>query len=815
MQVPRATYRLQFNEHFLLTDALALVPYLHELGISHIYSSPLFKAAPHSVHGYDVCDFSRLNPEIGTETDLGKLVNALREKKMGLVLDIVPNHMGIASPENLWWQDVLKNGRASKFASHFDINWESSDPKLHGKILIPILDDDYEKVLERSELKIEKQNGEFVLRYFENKFPLAPNSIPQNCSIDQLNSNRIALDELIQKQNYLLAFRHDGDLKLNYRRFFAVSTLAAIRVEDEKVFNDVHALLRKWIERGWLDGLRVDHPDGLRDPENYLRHLRNLAPDLWIVVEKILQPHESLPDSWPVQGTTGYDFLNQANGLFINPASEKILTDFYSEFTGEQANSGKLVQEKKKLVLKTLFTTEVNRLTELTVEIAARHPAYKNFPREQLREALIEFAASFPIYRTYIRVSENFVSAADLHFVNQAVAKAKKLRADLASELFDFLSGIMLLLFRGELENEFVARFQQLTSPVMAKGVEDTLFYCLNRFASINEVGGNPEKLGVSMEEFHKFCGELQTRWSNSMLCSSTHDTKKSEDVRARMNLLSEIPNEWRETVLRWSKINERHHKNNFPDRNMEYLFYQTLVGAWPISLERILAFMEKASCEAKQHTDWNDRNVEYDAALKHFVEVTLDDENFVGDFENFISSLSEAAQIVSLAQTLIKLTAPGAPDIYQGNELWEFSLVDPDNRRPVDFEIRKQLLAEIKNPSAEKIWKRRDEGLPKLFLIQKILQLRARRPEIFSGNYEPLFVREKKTDRVFGFIRGAEIIAIVPRFTIESKNNWNDSALKLPSGNWHNEFAGGKFAGEITVAELFKKFPVALLIRE
>ena len=814
MQVPRATYRLQFNEHFLLTDALALVPYLHELGISHIYSSPLFKAAPHSVHGYDVCDFSRLNPEIGTEADLEKLVNLLREKKMGLILDIVPNHMGIASPENLWWQDVLKNGRTSKFANHFDINWESSDPKLRGKILAPILGDSYKKILERGELKIGKENDEFILCYFENKFPLMPNSIPQNCSIKQINSNRVALDELIQKQNYLLAFRRDGDSKLNYRRFFAVSTLAAIRVEDENIFNDVHALLRKWIERGWLDGLRVDHPDGLRDPENYLRRLRSLAPDLWIVVEKILQPREPLPDSWPVQGTTGYDFLNQVNGLFINPASEKNLTDFYSEFTGEQADSRKLVQEKKKLVLKTLFTTEVNRLTELLVEIAARHPAYKNFPREQLREALIEFAASFPIYRTYIRASENFVSAADYHFVNEAVAKAKKLRADLASELFDFLSGIMLLLFHGKLENEFVARFQQLTGPVMAKGVEDTVFYCLNRFASINEVGGNPEKFGVSVEEFHKFCGELKTRWPNSMLCSSTHDTKKSEDVRARMNLLSKIPNEWRETVLRWSKMNECHRKKNFPDRNMEYLFYQTLVGAWPILLERILAFMEKASCEAKRHTDWNERNSEYDSALKNFVTAALNEENFKNDLEKFVGSLAEAAQINSLAQTLIKLTAPGAPDIYQGNEIWDLSLVDPDNRRPVDFETRKQLLAEIKNLSAEKIWKRRDEGLPKLFLIQKVLQLRARRPEIFVGNYEPLFVRGEETDRVFGFILGAETISIVPRFTIESKNNWNDSALKLPSGNWRNEFTEENFVGEITVAELFKKFPVAFLLK-
>jgi (1->4)-alpha-D-glucan 1-alpha-D-glucosylmutase len=826
MICPRATYRLQFNEHFRLTDALALVPYLHELGISHIYSSPLFKAAPHSVHGYDVCDFTQINPEIGTEADLEKFVRALHAKKMGIVLDIVPNHMGIASPENSWWWDVLKNGRVSKFANHFDINWESSDEKLHGKILVPILGDDYEKVIERGELKIERENGEFFLRYFENKFPLAPNSVSQNCSVEQLNSNHAALDELIQKQNYLLAFWRDGDLKLNYRRFFAVSTLAAVRIEDEKVFNDVHALLCKWIERGWLDGLRVDHPDGLRDPENYLRRLRSLAPDLWIVVEKILQPKEELPESWPVQGTTGYDFLNQVNDLFIDSANEKVLTDFYSKFTGEPTDSGAIVQEKKQLVLETLFTTEVNRLVEMLIQIAPNHAAFQQFSREQLRGALIECAASFPIYRTYARAGENFISENDFQFVEQAAAKAKELRPDLAPELFDFLSGMMLLLFRDQnsgagfqpaplLQNEFVARFQQLTSPVMAKGVEDTAFYCLNRFASINEVGGDPGKFGVSAVEFHKFCGELQTHWPHTMLASSTHDTKKSEDVRARMNLLSEIPDEWREAVLRWSQMNERHRQNNFPNRNMEYLFYQTLVGAWPISLERILAFMEKASCEAKQHTDWNNRNSEYDDALKIFIVGTLADENFKNDLEKFVASLMKAAQINSLAQTLIKLTAPGVPDIYQGCELWDFSLVDPDNRRPVDFALRRQLLAEAKNLSAEKIWDRRAEGLPKLWLIQKTLKLRERFSDFSNFNYEPIFAAGVNAENIVAFSRGEKVITLVPRFLLKLNNNWQDTSLGLPAGNWRNEFTGENFNGEARAGNLFQKFPVALFVRK
>src|SRR5580692_4894272 len=340
--MPRATYRLQFNEYFRLTDALSLVPYFHELGISHIYASPLFKATAHSGHGYDVCNFGQLNPEIGTEEDLQKLVAALREYEMGLILDIVPNHMGISTSENAWWQDVLKNGRASRFANYFDIQWDSADPKLRGKILLPVLGDHYQHVLQRGELRVQMENGEPNLRYFENKFPLSPDSLPKNFSTEQLNADLPALDALVQKQNYSLVFWGEGDLKLNYRRFFTVSTLAGIRVEEETVFNDVHALLRQWLKKNWIDGLRVDHPDGLRDPKTYLEQLRALAPDLWIVVEKILQPEEQTPEDWPVEGTVGYEFLNQLNGLFIESKNEKMLRDFYFDFTGEPADSGKM-----------------------------------------------------------------------------------------------------------------------------------------------------------------------------------------------------------------------------------------------------------------------------------------------------------------------------------------------------------------------------------------------------------------------------------------------------------------------------------------
>lgn len=811
--IPCATYRLQFNEHFRLADALALVPYFHELGISHLYASPLFKAAAHSVHGYDVCDFGKLNPEIGTEEDLQKLVAALREFDMGLILDIVPNHMGIATHENVWWQDVLKNGHASQFANYFDIQWEPPNPDLHGKTLVPILGDTYEHVLQHGELKVSIENGDPVLCYFENRFPLALDSLSPDFSVEKLNADQHALGDLIKKQNYLLAFWGDGDLKLNYRRFFAVSTLAGVRVEDEVVFKDAHSLLKQWVDKKWLEGLRVDHPDGLREPKQYADRLRALAPDLWIVVEKILQPHEETPENWPVHGTVGYDFLNQLNGLFVDRANEKSLKDFYSDFTGEPADSGKMVREKKRLVLETLFVTEVNRLVELLAQISAGRPAHQKFSREHLREALVEFAACFPIYRTYVRPAEEIVDENDLAYIKETTALAKKSRRDLSLDLFDFLSDLLLLIFHGELEGEFVARFQQLTGPTMAKGVEDTTFYCLNHFLSLNEVGGDPGKFGVSLDEFHQFCQRHSVRCPHSMLTSSTHDTKRSEDVRARLNVLSEIPKEWSEAVLRWSKMNEPHRKNHFPDRNIEYVLYQTLVGVWPISPERLLAYMEKASCESKQHTDWNHRNTEYDQALKNFTLAALANKEFIRDLEKFITSLTEAAQINSLAQTLVKLTAPGVPDIYQGNELWDFSLVDPDNRRPVDFNLRQRFCGEAKMLSAEEVWQRRGEGLPKLWLIQKTLTLRTDHPEIFHGDYTPVYTQGENANHIAAFMRSEKVITVVPRFTHNRAGQL--PALPLPEGNWRNEFTGAIFTGEMDTSKLLEKFPVALLVRE
>ena len=816
MQIPRATYRLQFNEHFRLTDALALVPYFHDLGVSHIYASPLFKAAPHSSHGYDVCDFNQLNPEIGTETDLKKLAERLHDKNMGIILDIVPNHMGIASPENLLWWDVLKNGRASKFAKHFDIDWNSKDKDLRGKVLLPVLGDEYEKVLREKTLQVERQNGDFALRYFNNQFPLADNSIPADFSPEAVNSDPSALDQLIKHQNYRLEFHERGDATLNYRRFFSVSTLAAVRVEVDVIFYDTHSLIRKWLEEGVIDGLRVDHPDGLQDPEAYLHRLRALAPKAWIVVEKILESKESLPASWPVAGTTGYDFLNQLNGLFVNDGQERFFTDFYLQFSCEPTDYATIVREKKRLVLKTLFATELARLTDLLAAITKRRVNRNNYLPTDLQAALAEIVVFFPVYRSYMsEASGSAMSAADMAAIKSAVHKACEARNDLSPTIFSFIQELFFKSKRTEPARQFVARFQQLTGPVMAKGVEDTAFYCFNRFTSLNEVGGDPGNFGVSLDAFHDFMKLQQRNWPNSQLTTSTHDTKRSEDTRARLNVLSEIPELWMQAVRRWSVMNACHRQNNFPDRNAEYLFYQALVGTWPLTVDRMQLYMEKAVHESKQFTNWTNRNLIYEKALQNFISEVLHDPEFTTDLEHFTDAITNSGYVNSLAQTLIKLVAPGVPDIYQGCELWDFSLVDPDNRRPVDFKLRQNLMGEAKLCDAEKIWHRRAEGLPKLWLTHKTLKLRERLPEFSKFDYESLFAEGPHAEKVIAFLRGSQVLTIVPRFSLELNNDWQNTTLKLPPSNWRNEFTGESCTGRIRIDSLFKKFPVALLTQK
>ncbi len=817
--VPRATYRLQFHEGFPLQQARALVPYLHELGVTHLYASPLFKARPHSKHGYDTCDFNQLNPELGAEADLAELVATLRAHGMGLVLDIVPNHMGIGGPENRWWWDVLARGPASPFAKYFDIDWNPPDPRLRGKVLAPVLGDRYERVLDRGELQIETRPGACVLRYGENVFPInAPSLKTMETGLDELKASPDALDGLLEKQFYRLAWFGRGDSELNYRRFFNITSLPGLCMEDEEVFRQSFALTRQWLQRGWLDGLRVDHPDGLRDPEQFLKRLKKIAPRAWIVVEKILQPDEVLPAGWPVAGTTGYDFLNHAAGLFVDANGGKALTDFYRLFTGSPSRYSTLARDKKRLVLGRMLAAEVEHLTGLLLRIAAETWRYRDLTHGELSSALIELAACFPVYRSYVRAENGAISEADAGAVRQAAEEARHSRPELPPELFELLVNVLLLEQRGGVENDFVARFQQLSAAAMAKGVEDTAFYCFNRFVALNEVGGSPARFGRGVEEFHQFCLRQQTHCPASMLASSTHDTKRSEDVRARLSLLSEIPEAWREAVIRWSGMNERHHRHGWPDRNAEYLYYQTLVGAWPLSAERALAYMEKAAHEAKEQTRWSKRNAQYDSALREFVTATLADAEFTGDLERFVKPLVRPGCINSLAQTFLKLTAPGVPDFYQGAELWDLSLVDPDNRRPVDFALRRELLAKAATLSAQAAWSEWASGLPKLWLIRRVLQARARRPDLFdaSAKHGAMSAQGAAGARAVVFRRGEHLIAVAPRLVIGLHEDWGDTALAMPPGNWENELTGETVPpGNAPLSVLLEKFPVALLLRK
>jgi (1->4)-alpha-D-glucan 1-alpha-D-glucosylmutase len=819
--VPRATYRFQFNRDFALRRAIELVPYLRDLGVSHVYASPLLKACPGSTHGYDVCDHSVINPEIGTEKELEELSSALRQHGMGFVLDIVPNHMGVCGRQNPWWWDVLKKGRSSRFASFFDIDWESPAGSSNVKVIVPSLGDMYEKVLERGELTAGYEEGQPVLRYFDNRFPIATETLAggEGSIADQLarfDNDRRALDELIQKQNYRLAYWREANDTLNYRRFFEITSLASIRVEDQKVFDETHALFWKWQAAGWIDGLRVDHPDGLADPAQYMQRLRAAAPKSWIVVEKILGSDEQLPGDWPVAGTTGYDFMSDVTGLFIDPEGEKPITDFYAEFTGEPVDYRAMLREKKLLVLRELFGAEVNRLTQLLSAAAAESSETKNLTGQELREALMEVIADLPVYRTYARPDEGILGEATPGVVSETFNAARAHRKDLKS--LDFLEQTMLLKVDNQKAREFLLRLQQLTGAAMAKGAEDTAFYCFNRLLALNLVGGDPGRFSFSPDRFHERCVNAQKRWPDSMLSTSTHDTKQSEEVRMRLCALSEIPTDWRAAVKRWSALNEKNRRNGFPDRNMEYFFYQTLVGAWPLTIERAIPVMEKAARQARQQTSWTNQNADYEKALCDFVTATLDDKNFIADVKAFTETLAGAGETNSLSQTLLKMTTPGVPDIYQGTELWNLSLHDPDNRRLVGYERRKTMLAELKVLTIEEAWRRRSEGLPKLWIIQKTLQLRARHPEWFdsSASYEPIRTRGEKADHVFAFARGAHVVSVVPRLLMKLAGNWKNTSLTLPDGEWTNEFTGEKTSGgEKSAASLLHQCPVALLSRE
>jgi (1->4)-alpha-D-glucan 1-alpha-D-glucosylmutase len=880
-RIPSSTYRLQLHRGFTFDDAARTADYLRALGVSHAYCSPYLQASPGSMHGYDVVDHQKLNEELGGEEGHKRFCQRLKELGLGQVLDIVPNHMALGLENRYWW-DVLENGPSSRYATWFDIDWHPAEVKLQNKVLIPVLGDQYGRILSAGQIKLEHQAERFQVRYHDNLLPVAPRSLPILLSkaaqaanndtlsfladsfsllpspestdrdvamarhrdktviygllkrlcqeepdvmaaiasaVNELNSDFDALDQILNQQHYRLAYWRTADQELGYRRFFDVNTLIGLRTERAHVFEATHARILEWLENGVLDGVRVDHPDGLRDPQQYFERLRNRAPDAWIIGEKILEPGEFLRESWPVDGTTGYDFLNVCNNLMVYGDGLKEMTAIYSDFTGEPVEFEPVAHDKKVAVQQEALGSDVNRLTSMFVGICESNRDRRDYTRAEIRRALREVASCFEIYRTYVIPERDQVMGEDRTNIDKAVARAKEHRQDLDPGLLDFIGDVLALRSRGGQETEFLLRFQQFTSPVMAKGVEDTAFYCFNRLIGLNEVGGAPGRNGLTIAEFHDYCAKMLATHPQTMTTLSTHDTKRGEDVRARLAAIAEIPGRWRTAVNRWSHANAPFRTGKFPDLNTEYFLYQTLVGAWPIAKDRLIAYMEKATREAKQQTSWTQHNKEFEEALRNFIERILESRTFIQELETFVARVEEAGRINSLAQTLIKYIAPGVPDTYQGSELWDLSLVDPDNRRPVDYETRRQMLGELEgNMDVDEIVRRMDSGLPKLWVIHSALCLRRAHPEWFGAEatYLPVLAEGSKSDHLVGFLRGDSVAAFVSRWPLKLGGNWAKTSVELPHGKWKNMLTREVvMGGRLPVQTLLQRFPVALLIRD
>ena len=879
LREPLSTYRVQLNGEFGFDDAAELIPYLEELGVDTLYSSPYFQAAPGSTHGYDVVDHSKVNRELGGDSAYDRMCGALERAGMGHMLDIVPNHMAI-DRENPWWWDVLENGPSSAYAMFFDVDWEPPERRIQNAVLMPVLEDQYGVLLAAGKLNVVREAGKFEVRNGKGVFPVAPRSLWQilapaalKCGSDelafladgfdalpspaaadlksvsrrhrdkkllcemlakilredaaaasaidevvwQLNHDPDLLHEFLEQQNYRVACWRMAARDLGYRRFFDINSLIGLRIENEQVFEATHMLVRKWVAERRLTGLRIDHPDGLRDPLEYFQRLRAACPDTWIVAEKILAGSERLRETWPIEGTTGYDFLNMTGRLFVDPAGERGLTEFYREFTGEAADYPALVRARKQFAMRDTLGSEINTLTAMLLDLCEADRMHRDYTRHEAHEVIRAAMACVPVYRTYVREPRE-VAPEDQCQISAAIQAAKEYRPDLDARLFDFLRDILALGTGGKMGAELALRFQQISAAVMAKGVEDTAFYSFNRLLALNEVGGDPDCFGITPAEFIAWCRRIHRRWPRTMLATSTHDTKRSEDVRARLFLLSEDHERWSHAVTHWAAINERHRVGGIPDRNFEYHLYQTIVGAWPIEKARLLAYAEKAAREAKVYTSWTDPVPAYEQAVRNFIDGIYEDSTFVEALDQFVASLIHPGRINSLAQTLIKLTAPGVPDFYQGAELWNLALVDPDNRRIPDFALRRRLLAELRNATPEQVMERIDDGMPKLWVIRHGLAIRKRHPEWFGtqARIEPIEVRGARRDHVVAFMRGESVIAVAPRLVVKLGGDWRDTVVDIPTGDWTNLLTGEALRGGPTpLAGLLRRFPVALIARE
>jgi (1->4)-alpha-D-glucan 1-alpha-D-glucosylmutase len=977
---PSSTYRVQFHSGFRFTDAEQIVEYLNELGISHFYASPILKARIGSTHGYDITDHNSLNPEVGSEEEFHRFSAKLREHGMGLLLDVVPNHMGVGSGDNPWWQDVLENGRASAHADFFDIDWNPLKAELRNKLLLPILGNYYGEELEAGKIQLAVDHAKIVFRYYDNVLPVDPQTIPiifsmigdlrarpgkgiaellqvleglrafppnwtedrdlvltrqQNLpalserladlirnseSVRQAAEEAIAvlngqvgeqrtydgLHRLLEAQAYRLAFWRVSGEEINYRRFFDINDLVGLRMEDPRVFADTHRLLRRLLAEGHVHGLRLDHPDGLFNPLQYFVRVQMLytasrckgavpqgdiadngiereiqtafgkrewpgpnAP-LYLLVEKILEPGEHMPPEWPVDGTVGYDFANLVNGVLIDPEGEKPLTHTYRRFLDRTVDLQDLVYDSKKLIMDTALASEINVLTHMLDEISGRDRRARDYTRNVLADAIRETIACFPVYRTYIDERGN-VDARDREHIDTAIQSAKRRNEGMPAGVFDFLRAILLLegqdggeMIRGyRAQLYFTLKFQQLTGPVMAKGLEDTTFYVYNRFVSLNEVGGSPEIFGTTPDHFHRANFARAGTWCASMLSTSTHDTKRSEDVRARLNVLSEMPRQWSAEVMRFRRVN-RGKKVQLkdgrmpPDPNEEYLLYQSLLGAWPLEgletdaqrkefIQRVQGYMTKAIHEAKINLSWVNQNPEYTEGLKAFVASILEPDSprrpnqFLTYAEEILPQIQFFGAINSLSQVLIKLTAPGVPDIYQGQEMFDFSLVDPDNRRPVDFDLRRRALQQLKHSAQGNFYREichdllqnwRD-GRSKLWTTMRTLALRREERALFmEGSYTVLRANAEHDRHVIAYARslgGKHIIMAAPRLSYTLMkgalqppigNAWGRSYIAIPPeipGRLRNVFTDeivfDKGEQRLLCSEVFGIFPVALLV--
>jgi (1->4)-alpha-D-glucan 1-alpha-D-glucosylmutase len=901
MNAPRATYRLQLRASFGFSQAAAVAPYLAQLGVSHVYLSPIFKARPGSVHGYDITDHSQLNPELGTEADYEAMIDAFRREGLGRILDVVPNHMGVWGADNPLWLDVLEWGPYSQYAGWFDIDWSAQD----GKLLAPVLGAQYGEELRSGKLKLRfEDDGSFAIwAYDAHKLPIDPLTFPQilghqNPALDRMadlfldlpqwrpqlaeraralktelaslaeqdgniraaidarvelfNSDWHELDRLIRAQFWRVAFHRVAEDEINYRRFFNINDLAGLRIEVGPVFDHAHARIFRMLESGEIDGLRIDHIDGLFDPKAYLEALRaRAARPFYLVVEKILATHESLRADWPVEGTTGYDYTNLALGVLVDPASEAAFTQAYYDLAGEDQDFATVARDGKLRIMENEMASELNALGRRAAQLAGESPMTADLTRALLQRAIRQVVANFPVYRTYLDFT-GMPADADRRDIAWAMTRARRSDPDVHPSAFDFLQNMLMAETEQpptqELSHSAALRFamkvQQFSGPVMAKGVEDTAFYRYNRFLALNEVGGAPERFGLAPALFHKANAARAQNWPHAMLTTATHDTKRGEDNRARLAVLSEMPEEWRRQVETWTRILRARQgdveRKAAPDRDDVYMLYQLFVGSWPIDMldapseeqreaygARIQAAIEKSLREAKRRSSWAAPDADYEQATQAFAKEALRSETFLSNFLPFTRRVARLGIENSLIQTVGKLTAPGVPDIYQGCELWDLNLVDPDNRRPVDFALREaaiaDLAARLKAPDQRSglfktLMDEWQDGRVKQATTALMLALRRDEPGLFaSSDYQPLAIEGDRSDWAFGYIRASgerRLAVVMARYPAhrEAEPEWNATA-RLPEARWFDLFRGQDATVGAPLHEWLNPLPFAVLL--